>query len=737
MKRITLFLVALCACLLPAMAGELTLKDLTHGVYAAKTIHGVNPLNDGERYSQLSADARQIIARFFKTGEQTDVLFDVATARGVRLNSIDGYIMSPNEQTILIQTETNRIYRHSFTAVYYIYNVKNRTLERLSDGGPQEVPAFSPDGTMVAFVREGNLFLVKLLFGNAESQVTKDGEFNKIINGKPDWVNEEEFSFSRAFDFNADGTMLAWIRYDESAVKQFSFPLYKGSNPALNEYADYPGAYTYKYPIAGEQNAKVSVHSYDIKSHRIQQMKLPLDADGYIPRIRFTSDPERLLVLTLNRHQDRLDIYAANPRSTECKLIVRDQIDKYITEEPFKNLQVFPGGFVLASERSGYNHLYLYDLNGTLQRALTKGDFVVKAFYGYNPATGDCYYAANPEGPQYQAVYRSDSKGNVTRLSQQQGTNAATFAKTFKYFLNVYSNITTPPVTTLNDAKGKVLATLEDNASLNSKLSTLNLSKPEFFTFKTSEGVELNGYMIKPSTLNPQPSTLNSKLPVIMYQYSGPGSQQVLDSWWVGNMGGCLYEHFLAQQGFICVCVDGRGTGGRGAAFEKQTYQNLGLLEAKDQVETALYLATLPYVDKDRIGIWGWSYGGFNTLMSMTEGRPVFAAGVAVAPVTNYRFYDTVYTERYMRTPKENPTGYDRNPMTRATKLHGALLLCHGTADDNVHYRNTAELTEAFVQADIPFMQLVYTNRNHFINGGNTRQHLYGSITRWFQQHLK
>ena len=466
-------------------------------------------------------------------------------------------------------------------------------------------------------------------------------------------------------------------------------------------------------------------------------MKLPLDADGYVPRIRFTSDPEKLLVLTLNRHQDRLDIYAANPRSTECKLIVRDQVDKYITEEPFKTLQVFPGGFVLASERSGYNHLYLYDLNGTLQRQLTQGDFVVKAFYGYNPQTGDCFYAANPEGPQYQAVYRADAKGNVTCLSQEKGTNGATFAKNFKYFMNVYSNITTPPVTTLNDAKGKVLATLEDNASLNSKLSTLNLSKPEFFTFKTSEGVELNGYIIKPSTPLPDGRGTGVGLPVVMYQYSGPGSQQVLDSWWVGNMGGCLYEHYLAQKGFICVCVDGRGTGGRGAQFEKQTYQNLGLLEAKDQVETALYLASLPYVDKDRIGIWGWSYGGFNTLMSMTEGRGVFAAGVAVAPVTNYRYYDTVYTERYMRTPKENPTGYDRNPMTRAKKLHGALLLCHGTADDNVHYRNTAELTEAFVQADIPFMQLVYTNRNHFINGGNTRQHLYGSITRWFEDHLK
>ena len=734
MKRITLLLLAIVALLHPLKAENLRLEDLARGVYAARGVAGVKPLADGERYAQISSDGRQIIARSFRSGEQTDVLFDVATTKGdIRLDSFSGYVLSPDEQTILIQTERRSIYRHSFTAVYYIYDVRNRTLARLSDGGPQEQPAFSADGKMVAFVREGNLFLVKLLFNNSEIQVTKDGRFNHVINGKPDWVNEEEFSFARAFDFNADGTMLAWIRYDESAVREFSFPLYRGLNPAREEFATYPGAYTYKYPMAGEQNATVTVHSYDIKSHVIRQMKLPLDADGYVPRIQFTDDPEKLLVLTQNRHQDRLDIYIANPRSTECQLIVRDQIDKYITEEPYKQLRLVPGGFVLMSERDGWNHAYLYDFNGTLKRRLTNGQFVVKDFYGYHPQTGDCYYAANAEGPQYQAVYRADAKGRVTCLSQQRGTNSAIFSRSFKYYLNVYSNITTPSVTTLNAVGAKApLKVLEDNASLKSKVESLKLRAPEFFTFTTSDGVELIGYMVKPADFS-----ASKRYPVVMYQYSGPGSQQVLDSWSAGNMGGCLYEHYLASLGYVCVCVDGRGTGGRGAAFEKQTYLNLGLLEARDQVETALYLASLPYIDKDRIGIWGWSYGGFMTLMAMTEGRGVFAAGVAVAPVTNYRFYDTVYTERFMRTPKENPTGYDCNPMTRAGQLHGALLLCHGSADDNVHLRNTAELTEALVQADKPFHQLVYTNRNHSIYGGNTRLHLYRSITQWWQDKLR
>ncbi|MBQ9286723.1 MAG: alpha/beta fold hydrolase [Bacteroidaceae bacterium] len=732
MKKFSFLLLSFFVGLLPLTAGTLNLEDILRGTYAARGVYGVRPLADGDRYARM--DGHKITAYSFQTGAEAGVLFDVSNTKGdVKISSFSDYIISPDEQHILIQTDRQPIYRHSATATYYIYNVRNRTLVPLSDGGPQEVPAFSPDGTMVAFVRQNNLFLVKLLFNNSEIQVTKDGEYNKVINGKPDWVNEEEFSFDRAFTFNADATMLTWIRYDESAVPEYSFPLYRGNAPDREEFATYPGAYTYKYPMAGETNATVSVHSYDIKSHVIRQMKLPLDKDGYVPRIFATSEAEKVLVLTQNRHQDRLEIYAANPRSTECRLLVRDQVDKYITEEPYKNLQVLPDGFVLMSERTGYNHLYLYDLNGSLRRTLTSGNYVVKAFYGYNPQTGDCFFAANPEGAIYQSVYRTDAKGKLTKLSQQQGTNSAIFSKNHRYFLNTFSSSTTPTIVTLNDARsGKALKTLEDNAALNAKLSTLTLPKPEFFSFRTSEGVELNGYMVKPADFSS-----SKRYPVVMHQYSGPGSQQVLDQWNIGNMGGCMMERYLAEQGFICVCVDGRGTGGRGAEFEKQTYLHLGYLEARDQVETALYLGSLPYVDSDRIAIWGWSYGGFMTLMAMTEGRSVFAAGVAVAPVTSYRFYDSIYTERYMRTPQENGDGYDCNPMTRASQLHGRLLICHGSADDNVHLRNTAEMTEALVQADKPFHQLVYTNRNHSIYGGNTRHHLYSSIIRWFEEMRK
>lgn len=735
MKKIfTLILSVLALGSTQMQAGEdLTLKEVTGGYYYAQRIYGVTPLLDGDSYSQLSPDRKQIVRYSFRNGEQTGVIFDVNNLKSkVKLESIDGYIYSPDERNILIQTQTTPIYRRSSTAVYYIYNVQNRTLVPLSDGGPQEIPQFSEDGTMISFVREGNIFLVKLLFNNSESQVTKDGKFNSVINGKPDWVYEEEFVTNSSMCFNADGTMLAWIRYDETDVPLYSFPWYCGAYPEKSQYATYPGEYEYKYPMAGEQNSKVTVLTYDIKSHVTRQMQVPLDEDGYIPRIYFTSDPLKLAIFTLNRHQDRLDIYMANPRSTECRLAVRDNVDKYISENAWNQVQFYPGGFILSSERDGFNHLYQYDLNGTLKRQITRGEYAVTDLYGYDPATGNTYYCSTQDGPTRRAVCRVDAKGKVTRLSQQLGTNAATFSHNFRYYMNVYSNVDTPPVTTLCDANGKTLKTMIDNRELLERLSGKNLGKREFFTFTTGDGVELNGLMIKPHNFDP-----TRRYPVILFQYSGPGSQQVLDSWNAGNMGGCLYEQYLGQQGFISVIVDGRGTGGRGADFEKQTYLRLGQLESHDQVEAALYMAKQPYVDAKKIGIWGWSFGGFCTLMSMSEGRGVFAAGVAVAPPTCWRYYDSVYTERFMRTPKENPEGYNVSAISRASQLSGKLLICHGLADDNVHFRNTAEYTEALVQADKDFKQLTYTNRNHSIYGGNTRNHLFRQITQWFVDNLK
>ena len=719
-----------------SFAAKLDLKSITRGEFRAESMASLKPLDDGESYSQVSSDGTKILKYSFKTGKQTGVIFDLNNVRGpkIRIDRIDGYIFSPDGKRILIQTDTRYIYRRSFTATYYIYEVQNTKMGPLSVGGEQQTPLFSPDGNMIAFVRQNNIFLVKLLYDNAESQVTTDGERNSIINGIPDWVYEEEFSTNRSMVFTADSRQLVWIKYDESKVKEFSFQWFRGSNPTMDEYLTYPGSYIYKYPKAGEDNSKVGVYSFDIKSRKTRQIDVPLDADGYIPRIVMTSDPTKVAVFTMNRHQDDMRIYMANPLTTLSKLVVQDKVDKYVKQESMCAVTFTDQHILVPSERDGYNHIFIYTLNGQLKRQVVKGQFEVTDIYGMDDKTGDVFYAANELGPQDKQVYVSHANGKTERLTSKEGQNNATFSRGFRYFINIWSDLNNPPVYTLNDSRGRILHTMIDNKALKEKYQSYGLGTKELFSFTTSEGVKLNGWMVKPADFSP-----SKRYPVIMFQYGGPGSQQVLNYWNIGAAGqGAILEQYMAQQGYIVACVDNRGTGGRGAEFEKCTYLRLGEKEAFDQVEAALWLGQQPYVDKDRIGMWGWSYGGWNTLMSMSEGRPVFCAGVAVAPPTCWRYYDSVYTERYMRTPKENKSGYDEvNPIARAAKLHGALLICHGLADDNVHFQNTAEYTEALIQADKDFKENIYVNRNHGISGGNTRNHLYRQIIQWFDEKLK
>lgn len=734
MKRLFLTITALLMFVATMSAGgKLTLPDITSGKFAAKTVNGINPIEGTDTYARISQDGERVVCCSFKTGKELSVLFDVKNTMGCKIDGFDDYVLSPDGKRMLIQTKTERIYRRSFKADFYIYNIESRRLDRLSDGDKQQIPTWSPDGQQVAFVRGGNIFLVKLLYDNAEIQVTKDGKFNEVINGLPDWVNEEEFGFNSALTFNADGTMICWIRYDESKVKTYSLEMYKGMKPAKEEYAAYPGSYSYKYPKAGEDNSTVSAWSYDIKSHKINRLQVPLDADGYMPRIKPTNDPMRIVVYTMNRHQDDLCLYAVNPRSTVAQLIIKEHVDKYVREEAMEGVKFVGDKILLPSDRSGYTKLYIYNMNGQLQRTIGDGNYDITSVYGYDPKTGDVYYQAAALGATDRQVYVTHKNGKTVRLTDREGWNTAFFSGDFQYFVNTWSDYNTPYVFTTRTREGKLINTIEDNKAVKQLASDYGFCKREPFSFTTSEGVVLNGWMVKPKDFD-----ANKKYPVIMHQYSGPGSQQVTNSWSAGSMGqGGAFDSYLAQEGFIVVSVDGRGTGGRGSEFEKCTYLNLGNLESKDQVETALYVGSLPYVDKDRIGIWGWSYGGFNTLMSMSEGRGVFRAGVAIAPPTNWKYYDSVYTERYMRTPKENPDGYATNPIERAPKLHGALLICHGTADDNVHPQNTYEYSEALVQADKDFRELFYTNRNHSIFGGNTRNHLLRQVAQFFKTELK
>lgn len=736
MKKITTTLF-FCFLYLAGMAQgnqALNLRDITSGHFRPENIYGVVPMPDGEYYTEMNAEGTQIIKYSFRTGEKAEVLFDVNNARECTFKRFDSYQFSPDGQLLIIATEKTPIYRHSYTAVHYIYPLKrnekgvttNNIVERLSDGGPQQSPVFSPDGTMIAFVRDNNIFLVKRLYGNSESQVTEDGKKDAIINGIPDWVYEEEFGYNRALEFSTDNSMIAFVRFDETEVPSYSFPIFAGEVPRIEALRDYPGEYTYKYPKAGYPNSKVEVRTYDIKSRVTRTMKLPLDGDGYIPRIRFTKDTNKLAIMTLNRHQDRFDMFFADPRSTICKLILRDESSYYIKSRTFDNIKFYPDNFSLLSERDGFSHLYWYSMGGNLIKKVTNGKYEVKEFMGYDETEGAFYYTANEESPLRTAVYKVDRKNKKTKLSQLVGTNTPTFSAGMKYYMNKFSNLTTPTLITLNDNTGKTLKTLITNDALRNELAAYAVPQKEFFTFQTTDGVSLNGWIMKPTDFSE-----TKKYPVIMYQYSGPGSQEVVDAWNIS------WETYMAGQGYIVACVDGRGTGGRGEAFEKCTYLKIGVKEARDQVEAALYLGKQPYVDKERIGIWGWSYGGYMTLMSMSEGTPVFKAGVAVAAPTDWRFYDTIYTERFMRTPKENAEGYkESSAFTRADKLEGNLLLIHGMADDNVHLQNTVEYMERLVQLEKTFYAIPYTNRNHSIYGGNTRQHLYTQITNFFKSNL-
>ena len=734
MKKFFTLIITLIVATVTQAGDKFKLTDAMYGGYWPQTYAAIKPMADGEHFARMSSDRTMILMGSFKDGSIVDTLFNVATARGFDKKRIDGYQFSPDESRILLQTSTVSIYRNSFTAEHYIFSRKNNKVAPLSQNGAQQVPQFSPDGTMIAFVRNNNIFLVKLLFDNSESQITTDGEAGKIINGIPDWVNEEEFMTNCSYAFSADSKVIAYVKYDESEVMMYDMPMYLPTGKENVAMAPFCAPYSFKYPVAGAANSKISVHSFEIKSRKTRRLNVPIPEEGYIPRIKFTDDANTLAVLTLNRHQNVMDIFAVNPLSGISKRIVREESDTYLNEQVYANIEFIGDHFILHSERSGYNHLYLYTTGGELVRPITEGNFEVKEFFGWDKKKNEFYYRSNEGSPLRDNIYKVNAKGKKTQLTKGEGSNSAVFSNGLKYFINTFSNINTPHIVTTNDNSGKTIKTLIDNKALVESLAKFDMPTKEFFTFNTGDGTQLNGWIIKPADFDE-----NKQYPVVMFQYSGPYSQQVNDSWYIGNYGNAMFESYMASEGFIMVCVDGRGTGGRGTEFGKCTYLNIGKYEPADQVEAAKYLGSLPYVDENNIGIWGWSFGGYNTIMSMSQDEAVFKAGVAVAAPTDWRFYDTVYTERYMRTPKENKEGYDNgSAIVNADKLHGKLLLVHGTADDNVHLRNMIRYTHALNQANKEFEMALYPDSNHSIyHGSNTRFHLFTRIAKFFIENLK
>lgn len=698
----------------------ITLEDIWQSdAFYPRSVYGLRSMNDGKHYT-TSQGGTEVIQWKYETGDKVKTIFDLANTKNSIVSSFSNYAFSQDEQKILLTTDVEQIYRHSFKAAYYIWNSKDNSLQALSKNGKQQLATFSPDGTKIAFVRDNNLF-IKDLATEEEKQITTDGEFNKIINGAPDWVYEEEFSFSKAFAWSPDSKKIAFYRFDEAHVKQFNMTMYESL---------YPEWYQFKYPKAGEANAFVTIKMYNLASKKTQNVDIGEETDQYIPRIKWTQDANILALIRLNRLQNKLELLLADAGSGKTKVILTEENDYYVDINDDLTFLEDKKHFLLTSEKDGYKHIYLYDLMGKEVRQITKGAWDVDAYLGYDEKSEQIYYKSSEKSPLQRAIYRIGLDGmNKEELSQKAGTNRAYFSKGFKYFINYHTSANTPTFVSLHDAKGKNIRTLEDNTLLKENYKTYGLTSKEFFTFTTTDdSTTLNGWMIKPPNFDK-----NKKYPLFMFVYGGPGSQTVTNGW-DRNM---VWFQMLAQKGYIVASVDNRGTGARGEAFKKMTYLQLGKYEAEDQIAAAKYLGSQNYVDSERIGIWGWSYGGYLSSLCLTKGADVFKMAIAVAPVTNWRFYDSIYTERFMRTPQENPDGYDNNsPINHVDKLKGKYLLVHGTADDNVHFQNAVEMAEKLVEQNKDFDMHYYTNKAHSLYGGNTRLHLYNKMTNFILENL-
>ncbi|MCE5175140.1 MAG: S9 family peptidase [Bacteroidales bacterium] len=725
MKRISLLLIlSLNFFLLPAAKQEISLDSIISGTFRSASIPEIKSMQDGRYYTCIDENGQQIIQYSYLTGKQEAVILDIHNLKGVAPKKIVGYAFSPTEKRMIVWGEKDPIYRRSYTTEYYVYDVKRNFMEVLSENGAQRDAKFSPDGRSIAFSRGNNLFIKRLDYGT-EIPVTTDGSENAIINGVPDWVYEEEFEETCAFDWSPDSKFLAYVKFNEKEVPDYSFPLFGAIRSKQNQNTYYPGYYAYKYPSAGNVNSSVSVYAFNLQTRSAKKMNVPVSEEDYIPRIRFTRNNSQLAIMTLNRAQNVFKMYFANPKSAQCKLALTDESEKYV-EPMYDAIQFSTKHFTYVSEKDGYRHLYLYGANGGQQKQLTSGKWDLTKYLGCDTINNVYYYQSTEEGPTQRSIYRIDLKGKKFKISAKSGVNEGSFNVDYSYYVQTWSDIKTPQEYSICNAFGEMVRPLENNKGLRSLLSKSKYTDKTFISVPAADGEMLNGWMLEPSDFDK-----NKKYPVLQIQYSGPNSQSALDKFDFG------WEYYLAEKGYIVVCVDGRGTGGRGEAFRKSTWCNLGIFETEDQVATANYLKKQSYVDGSRIGIWGWSYGGYISLMSMTDASGVFKAGIAIGPVCDWRYYNTIYTERYMRTPKENKPGYDAgSPLLRAANLKGRLLLVHGMIDDNVRVNQSMDMTEALIQAGVQFDMQLYPTSNHSMIGKTYQLHLYNRLVDFVLRNL-
>ena len=704
---------------------KVSLEDIWRNYeFAPHSTSGINSMNDGIHYTiyNKTKEGPGIEKYSYETGKQISTILTSKTIKDKTGKKVkfDAYQFSPDETKVLLATATESIYRHSSKSRYYVYDLENNTLDSLATEGKQQLATFSPSRNMVAFVKDNRMHIQDFDSESRELISFGTGEEDAFIAGALDWVYEEEFSFHQGFEWSPEGNYIAYYQFDEREVPHFSMDVYGRGL--------YPWQYEFKYPKAGEPNSDVSIHLFDLEKGEESKVEIP-EAYEYIPRIKWTRKDNELVVFSMNRLQNELKLWKVDASENEISLMFEEKAPSYI--EINDNLRFLSdNSFIWTSEMSGYNHIYLMGSNGKVKKQITSGDWDVTEFYGMDEEEGYLYYQAAEESPLERAIYRVNLKGkNKTKLSPQAGWNRASFSDGFKYYILSYSSKSKPTFETLHNSSGKMIRELQTNEALGEKLAEYELSKKEFFSFETEDGVALNGYMIKPTDFDE-----SKQYPVLMFVYGGPGSQTVKNQYDGFNH---FWYQTLADEGYIIVSVDNRGTGARGRDFRTVTYEQLGKYETEDQISAAKYLQGLSYVDGERIGIWGWSYGGYMSSLCLTKGAESFKMAIAVAPVTNWRFYDSIYTERYMNTPQKNAEGYDDNsPINHVDKMEGSYLLIHGSADDNVHVQNTMKMVSALVAADKEFDLFIYPDKNHGIYGGNTRFHLYRKMTDFIKENL-
>lgn len=724
MKKLILPMVAAVLCCSAASAFEL--EDFVLGGARVRGIPSSQPALDGRYYYQFNNEGTMIKKYSYKKEKDVTTFFDNAKIPNNSIQAWYGYTMSSDEKSILLWTNSRPIYRYSYTADHYIYNIKENKLNRLSDDGGEEIATLSPDGSKVAYVKYNNVYVKNLATG-ATATVTTDGKKNEIINAVPDWVYQEEFGVLNTFTWSADGRYLAFVRFDESQVPMCSMELYEGTCYPVEDYSIHPGRYDYKYPAAGEHNSVVSVHCYDTQNATLKKIELPLAEEDYVPNIQFGKQLNAtLMVVKENRAQTHMNIYAVDPTTGSYKEVYDEQSDMWIDEDVVTGVKYYDGFFVVKSNRDGRTHLYKYSYDGMLLKQISKGDYDVTAYYGYDEARKLFYFQTNKGALNRTIRCANDATGEIKELVDGNGTYSASFNSDFTYYIRRFSNATTPDQFVLYSIDGKKVRDLQLNEEYAQKYTSPEIPRREFFTMLNDNGDRMNGYIIKPVDFDP-----SKKYPCIMSQYSGPNSQQVLNKWKME------WEEYFAMQGYVIACVDGRGTGGQGKDYLKAIYLNLGRYETEDQLAAARYMAQQPYIDADRIGIWGWSFGGFETLMAMSQDDSRYACGVAIAPVTSWKFYDSIYTERFMLTPEENPDGYNYAPLDLTHKLRGKLLLMFGSADDNVRIVNSMQYVAKLHSEGQQFDMMVYPNMNHSINGCGVRLPLYQRVLNFFDKNLK